>query len=123
MLSLQVGLAAENIRLVCEGRVFEDNFNLAHYNPTENSAIHCLENRAAATVPSAAQVLAQKGAQTVQVVDLHYYVFEKSLAEGCVSCTPLVLPQATQEEQMMQNLMNNPMMERIMSSERGATLL
>lgn len=37
-----VGLSAENIRLVCAGRVFEDNFPLIHYEPNESTAIHCL---------------------------------------------------------------------------------
>ncbi|CAD7929317.1 unnamed protein product [Amoebophrya sp. A120] len=81
-IATQVGLAAENIRLVCEGRVFENNYPLAHYNVSESATIHCLEYRQAAAPSAASQVL----------------------------------PQSNPQEEMMAQLLNNPMMEAMMNS-------
>lgn len=84
-ISSKANLGADSIRLVCEGRVLEDNFQMSHYNITEENTIHCLEyNNASRNVSSAAQVL-----------------------------NPNAM---TEQEQQMQALMNNPLMDSLMSN-------
>ncbi|CAD7924393.1 unnamed protein product [Amoebophrya sp. A25] len=79
-----VSLPAENIRLVCEGRVLENQYALSHYNLVDDCTIHCLE-----------YVQQQAPSSASQVLDPN--------------------PQSQQEE-MMASLMNDPMIESMMSS-------
>lgn len=109
-----VELAAENIRLVCAGRVWDNVATIASYSPGDGSVVHCLNNPTRAAAPAAAQTLT--AANPMQ------QMMGSAMFPPANSSDPFEQMQAQVQQQMMQNpemiqqMMNSPMMQQMMSN-------
>jgi len=109
-----VELSAENIRLVCAGRVWDNVATVESYNVAAGSRVHCLNNPTR-TAPAAA-------AQTLTSVDPMQQMMASQMPQLDPNSTdPMEQMHAQMHQQMMQNpqmmrdMMNSPMVQQMMS--------
>lgn len=106
----RVGISKDSIRLVCAGRIWQDAFTIASYEPSPGSIVHCLNNPPRQTPSSTEQTLSAPNPMAAMMGGTPS---QASLQAAANSGDPMQQMMA----QSQQMLMNNPeMMQQIMSS-------
>jgi len=118
-IAASVELAAENIRLVCAGRVWDNVATIESYNVAAGSRVHCLNNPTR-TAPAAAE-------QTVTAANPMQQMMASAMSHPMNQTNPnssdpmeqmhaQVQQQMMQNPEMMQQMMNSPMMQNMMNN-------
>lgn len=118
-ISATVELPADNIRLVCAGRVWDNVATIESYNVAAGSRVHCLNNPTR-TAPAAA-------AQTVTAANPMQQMMASAMSHPLNQTNPnssdpmeqmhaQVQQQMMQNPEMMQQMMNSPIMQNMMSN-------
>lgn len=113
----RVELPKENIRLVCAGRIWENNLSVGSYGSEDGAVVHCLNNPARAA-PAATE-------QTLQAVDPMQSMlgfgggFGAPPAAGGDPMSQMMAQaqrQLTQNPELMQQILSSPMVQQMMSN-------
>jgi ubiquilin len=113
----QVGLPKENIRLVCAGKIWQDQQTVASYEPKEGAIVHCLNNPPRTTPGSAEQTLSAPNPMAALMGG-----GGGGAMNNANSGDPMQQMMAQSQQMLMQNpdmmqqLMNSPMVQQMMSN-------
>jgi len=109
----RVGIPAGHIRLVCAGRIWQDVATVGSYEPKAGAMVHCLNNPPRATPAAAEQVVSESNPMQSMMPGMPSLnsnsndPFEQMMAQS--------QRMLTQNPEMMQQLMNSPMVQQMMS--------
>jgi len=111
----RVELPQDNIRLVCAGRIWENAHTVGSYGASEGSVVHCLNNPPKQAPAAASQTL-------VAADPLQQMLGGGGMAAPAPSGDPMqqmmaqAQQQMTQNPEMMQQILNSPMVQQMMSN-------
>mmetsp|Transcript_99393 Transcript_99393/g.173575 ORF Transcript_99393/g.173575 Transcript_99393/m.173575 type:complete len:558 (+) Transcript_99393:91-1764(+) len=109
----RVGIPAGHIRLVCAGRIWQDVATVGSYEPKAGAMVHCLNNPPRATPAAAEQVVSESNPMQSMMPGM------PSLSSNSNDPFEQMMAQSqrmlTQNPEMMQQLMNSPMVQQMMS--------
>jgi ubiquilin len=109
-----VELPAENIRLVCAGRVWDNVATIASYSPGAGSVVHCLNNPTRAAPAAAAQTLTAANPMQ-QMMAMGMPQTDSDPNDPYAQMEARMQQQMMQNPEMMQTMMRmNPRMNRLM---------
>jgi ubiquilin len=113
-----VGLPKENIRLVCAGKIWQDQQTVASYDPKDGAIVHCLNNPPRVTPGSAEQTLSAPNPMAALMGGGGGGGAMNNVNSG----DPMQQMMAQSQQMMMQNpemmqqIMNSPMVQQMMSN-------
>jgi ubiquilin len=116
-LAALVGMPKENIRLVCAGKIWQDRQTLASYEPKDGAIVHCLNNPPRATPGSAEQTLSVSNPMAALMGGGGGGAMN-NMNSGDPMQQMMAQSQQmlAQNPEMMQQLMNSPMVQQMMSN-------
>jgi ubiquilin len=111
----RVGLPKENIRLVCAGKIWQDQQTVASYEPKEGAIVHCLNNPPRVTPGSAEQTLSVSNPMALMGGGGGGAMNNVNSGDPMQQMMAQSQQMMAQNPEMMQQLMNSPMVQQMMS--------
>mmetsp|Transcript_157483 Transcript_157483/g.290101 ORF Transcript_157483/g.290101 Transcript_157483/m.290101 type:complete len:664 (+) Transcript_157483:121-2112(+) len=111
----RIGMPKDHIRLVCAGRIWQDAFTIASYEPSAGAIVHCLSNPPRATPSAQEQTLSAPNPMAALMGG------GPSMQAAANSGDPMQQMMAQSQQMLMQNpemmqqIMNSPMVQQMMS--------
>jgi len=112
--SAHMNIPAGHIRLVCVGRIWQDNQTVGSYEPSDGAVVHCLNNPPREAPSTTAQTLAP--ANPMQQMMGGMAPPPQSGGDPFSQMMAQTQQQMMQNPEMMQQLMNSPMVQQMMSN-------
>lgn len=114
-IAASVELPAENIRLVCAGRVWDNVATVESYNVAVGSTVHCLNNPTRSAPAAAAQTVTAANPMQ-QMMSASPFSVDPNSSDPMEQMQAQMHMQMMQNPEMMQQMMNSPMMQQLMSN-------